>query len=81
MLGRPGCGILQMNGQPSAQNTRESGADGDVSGFRNWANDAHVADLAARWNLDPRHIAHMTPPTHAMQISGTPSRARSGSSG
>ena len=23
MLGRPGCGILQMNGQPTAQNTRE----------------------------------------------------------
>ena len=29
MLGRPGCGILQMNGQPTAQNTRECGADGD----------------------------------------------------
>ena len=23
MIGRPGCGILQMNGQPTAQNTRE----------------------------------------------------------
>jgi anaerobic selenocysteine-containing dehydrogenase len=68
MLGRPGCGVLQMNGQPSAQNTRECGADGDMSGFRNWANDAHVADLAAHWNLDPFHIPHMTPPTHATQI-------------
>lgn len=29
MLGRPGAGIYQMNGQPTAQNTRESGADGD----------------------------------------------------
>jgi anaerobic selenocysteine-containing dehydrogenase len=35
MLGRPGCGILQVNGQPSAQNTRECGADGDLPGFRN----------------------------------------------
>ena len=33
MLGRPGCGILQMNGQPTAQNTRECGADGDLPGF------------------------------------------------
>ena len=39
MLGRPGCGVLQMNGQPTAQNTRECGADGDLPGFRNWAND------------------------------------------
>ena len=68
MLGRPGCGILQMNGQPTAQNTRETGADGDMSGFRNWSNDAHVADLARHWNLDPFQIPHMTPPTHAMQI-------------
>jgi anaerobic selenocysteine-containing dehydrogenase len=30
MRGRPGCGILQMNGQPTAQNTREAGADGDL---------------------------------------------------
>jgi ferredoxin-nitrate reductase len=30
MIGRPGSGILQMNGQPTAQNTRETGADGDL---------------------------------------------------
>ena len=46
MLGKPGCGILQMNGQPTAQNTREAGADGDLPGFRNWSNDTHVEDLA-----------------------------------
>ncbi|SHJ92500.1 Molydopterin dinucleotide binding domain-containing protein [Pseudonocardia thermophila] len=68
MLGRPGCGILQMNGQPTAQNTRECGADGDMSGFRNWSNGAHVTDLARHWNLDPFQIPHMSPPTHAMQI-------------
>src|SRR5215207_3484794 len=28
MIGRPGAGVLQMNGQPTAQNTRETGADG-----------------------------------------------------
>jgi anaerobic selenocysteine-containing dehydrogenase len=35
MLGRPGCGLLQMNGQPTAENTRECGADGDLPAFRN----------------------------------------------
>ena len=68
MLGRPGAGVLQMNGQPTAQNTRECGADGDLTGFRNWNNDAHISDLAAAWNLDPMRIPHYAPPTHAMQI-------------
>ncbi|WP_083884118.1 molybdopterin oxidoreductase family protein [Nocardia higoensis] len=68
MLGRPGCGVLQMNGQPTAQNTRECGADGDLPGFRNWANDAHVRDLAAVWNIDPMRIPHYTAPTHLMQM-------------
>src|SRR6478735_3786703 len=68
MLGRPGCGLLQMNGQPTAQNTRECGADGDLSGFRNWANSEHVAQLAHVWNVDTTAIPHHSPPTHAMQI-------------
>ena len=68
MLGRPGCGILQMNGQPTAQNTRETGADGDLPGFRNWDNEAHVRELAELWNVDPMTIPHWAPPTHAMQI-------------
>jgi anaerobic selenocysteine-containing dehydrogenase len=68
MLGRPGCGVLQMNGQPTAQNTRECGGDGDLPGFRNWSNDEHVADLARVWNLDPLQIPHYAPPTHTMQM-------------
>jgi anaerobic selenocysteine-containing dehydrogenase len=68
MLGRPGAGVLQMNGQPTAQNTRECGADGDLPGFRNWDNDQHVADLAKVWNVEPKTIPHYAPPTHAMQI-------------
>ncbi|WP_086558716.1 molybdopterin oxidoreductase family protein [Streptomyces africanus] len=68
MLGRPGRGLLQMNGQPSAENTRECGADGDLAGFRNWQNDQHVAELAAVWNVKPETIPHYAPPTHAMQI-------------
>jgi anaerobic selenocysteine-containing dehydrogenase len=68
MLGKPGCGILQMNGQPTAQNTREAGADGDLPGFRNWSNDTHVEDLARVWNVDPMDIPHYAPPTHVMQM-------------
>lgn len=68
MLGRPGAGVLQMNGQPTAQNTRECGADGDLPGFRNWQNDAHVADLARVWNVEPSAVPHYAPPTHAMQM-------------
>ncbi|HEX2174888.1 MAG TPA: nitrate reductase [Nocardioidaceae bacterium] len=68
MLGKPGAGILQMNGQPSAENTRECGADGDLPGFRNWSNDAHIADLAKVWNVDPIEIPHYSEPTHVMQM-------------
>lgn len=68
MLGRPGAGVLQMNGQPTAQNTRECGANGDLPGFRNWQNEAHVADLARVWNVEPSTIPHYAPPTHAMQM-------------
>ena len=68
MIGRPGAGVFQMNGQPSAQNTRETGADGDLPGFRNWENPKHVEDLARVWNVDPQVIPSWSPPTHAMQI-------------
>ncbi|MCU1563099.1 MAG: molybdopterin oxidoreductase [Arthrobacter sp.] len=68
MLGRPGCGVLQMNGQPTAQNNRECGADGDLPGFRNWENPEHVNELAALWDVEPMVIPHWAPPTHAMQI-------------
>jgi ferredoxin-nitrate reductase len=68
LIGKPGSGILQMNGQPTAQNTRECGADGDLPGFRNWDNPAHIEELAKVWNVNPGVIPHWAPPTHAMQI-------------
>ncbi|MFF7155146.1 molybdopterin-dependent oxidoreductase [Streptomyces sp. NPDC008139] len=68
MLGSPGAGVLQMNGQPTAQNTRECGANGDLPGFRNWENDEHIADLARVWNVEPSDIPRYGPPTHAMQM-------------
>lgn len=68
MIGKPGCSVFQMNGQPTAENTRETGANGALPGYRNFENDAHVDELAALWNVDPLTIPHWAPPTHAMQI-------------
>jgi anaerobic selenocysteine-containing dehydrogenase len=68
MIGEPGKGIYQMNGQPTSQNTRETGADGDMPGFRNWDNPKQVQELADLWNVDMMKIPHWSPPTHAMQI-------------
>src|SRR5918993_562940 len=68
MIGKPGCGVLQMNGQPTAQNTRECGANGDLPAFRNWDNVEHVEELAELWNVERMKIPHWASPTHAMQI-------------
>ncbi|MFD0558473.1 putative molibdopterin-dependent oxidoreductase YjgC [Stackebrandtia endophytica] len=68
MVGREGATVLQMNGQPTAQNNRECGADGDLPGFRNWANIDHIRDLARLWDVDESVIPHWAPPTHAMQL-------------
>lgn len=57
----PGCGVLQMNAQPTAQNTRECGADGDLPGCRNWANSEHIDQLAAIWSVDKLQIPHYGP--------------------
>jgi anaerobic selenocysteine-containing dehydrogenase len=67
-IGRPGCGILQMNGQPTAENSRETGSGGDLSGFRNFENPRHVEEMARLWNVDPAALPNWGPPTHALQI-------------
>ncbi|MGK4005219.1 nitrate reductase [Sorangium sp. So ce1036] len=68
MIGRPGAGILQSNGQPTAQNTRETGCDGEMPGFRNHRNPRHMEELARIWNVDPLVIPSWGAPTHAMKI-------------
>ncbi len=78
LLGRPGCGVLQMNGQPTAENTRECGADGDLPGFRNWDNPHHIEQLAALWNVNPLVIPHWGPPTHRHAPAGGIGRRRVG---
>ena len=68
MIGRPGRTVFQMNGQPTAQNTRETGANGLFPALLNWQNDAHVARLARHWRVDPIRIPHWAPPTHALRM-------------
>lgn len=64
MIGKPGCGILQMNGQPTAQNNRETGCDGEYPGFRNFRNPNHMKEMADLWNIEYEKIPHWNQPTH-----------------
>jgi anaerobic selenocysteine-containing dehydrogenase len=68
MIGRPGCAVFQMNGQPTAQNSRETGCNGEFPAFRNWHNPEHVRDLARRWNVEPATLPHWHDHAHAMEI-------------
>jgi anaerobic selenocysteine-containing dehydrogenase len=68
LIGKPGATVFQMNGQPTAQNTRECGVNGEFIAFRNWRNPQHVADTARVWNVEPERLPTWTPPTHAMQL-------------
>ncbi|WQF87693.1 Putative molybdopterin oxidoreductase [Colletotrichum destructivum] len=64
LIGKPGSGVLQMNGQPTAQNNREAGCDGEFPGFRNHMNPVHMQELADLWNIDPVRVPHWNEPTH-----------------
>ena len=68
LIGKPGSTVFQMNGQPTAQNTRECGVNGEFIAFRNWKNPKHVAETAKVWNVEPSKLPTWTPPTHAMQM-------------
>jgi len=68
LIGKPGSTVFQMNGQPTAQNTRECGVNGEFVAFRNWKNPEHVAQTAKVWNVEPAKLPTWTPPTHAMQM-------------
>jgi anaerobic selenocysteine-containing dehydrogenase len=64
LIGKPGSGIFQMNGQPTAQNNRETGCDGEFPGFRNHQNAKHMEELAELWNIDSIKVPHWNEPTH-----------------
>jgi len=68
MIGKPGGGVLQMNGQPTAQNNRECGCDGEFPGFRNPQNPRHMKELAEHWNIDVDRLPHWNQTTHAAQM-------------
>ena len=51
LIGKPGSGIFQMNGQPTAQNNREAGCDGEYPGFRNHTNPKHMQEMADIWSV------------------------------
>ncbi|KAJ9105039.1 hypothetical protein QFC19_003670 [Naganishia cerealis] len=67
-IGIPGGGIYQMNGQPTAQNNRETGCDGEFPGFRNNNNPAHMKELADYWNVDVSKIPSWSDPIHIMSM-------------
>ncbi|GKT65013.1 periplasmic nitrate [Colletotrichum tofieldiae] len=68
LIGKPGSGVLQMNGQPTAQNNREAGCDGEFPGFRNHMNPVHMQELAGLWNIDPIKVPHWNEPTHVQNL-------------
>ena len=68
LIGKPGSGIFQMNGQPTAQNNREAGCDGEFPGFRNGNNPNHMRELAEIWNIDYERVPHWGLPTHVQSM-------------
>lgn len=64
LIGKTGSGVLQMNGQPTAQNNRETGCDGEFPAFRNNQNSRHMEELARLWNIEKIHVPHWSQPTH-----------------
>ncbi len=68
MIGKPGCGVFQMNGQPTSQNTRECGCDGEFPLCLNWENPDHVGYLADVWNVEPDVLPRWHKHSHAMEI-------------
>lgn len=68
LIGKAGSGILQMNGQPTAQNNREAGCNGEFPGFRNHLNPAHMQELADIWNIDYIKCPHWNEPTHVQNL-------------
>ncbi|EEP79995.1 conserved hypothetical protein [Uncinocarpus reesii 1704] len=63
-IGKAGSGVLQMNGQPTAQNNREAGCDGEYPGFRNFQNPKHMQETADVWNIEFMKMPHWNQPTH-----------------
>ena len=57
-----------MNGQPTAQNTRECGVNGEFVASATGRTPSTSPRLARIWNVEPSKLPTWTPPTHAMQM-------------
>lgn len=68
LIGKPGCGVFQMNGQPTAQNNRETGCDGEFPGFRNNENKAQMQEIADIWDIDLERVPAWGQPTHIQSM-------------
>lgn len=68
LIGKAGSGILQMNGQPTAENNRETGCDGEFPGFRNHQNERHMQETADIWGIDLVKMPHWNEPTHIQNM-------------
>ena len=69
MIGKPGCGVLQMNGQPTAQNTREMRRRRRAARLPQLGQPrAHRTSWPGSGTSSRDTIPHWAPPTHAMQI-------------
>ena len=54
-IGRPGSAPFSITGQATAMSNRETGGSSALSGYRNYYNPAHVAELEQLWNVRARH--------------------------
>ena len=81
MIGRPGAGVLQMNGQPTAQNNREAGADGDLPGFATGRTPTMFENSPSCGTWTSRRSRTGRRRRTRCRSSATPNRARSSSCG
>ena len=69
LIGQAGSGVLQMNGQPTAQNNRETGCNGEYPGFRNPGNPQHMQEICRHWRIPLSRLPHWAEsPTHIMEM-------------
>ena len=55
-IGRPGSSPFSITGQATAMSNREAGGSSALSGYRNYYNPNHVAELEQLWNVAPGTI-------------------------
>lgn len=62
-IGRAGSAPFSITGQATAMSNREAGGSSSLSGYRNYYNPTHIAELETLWNVPAGRI-----PAHATTI-------------